>query len=386
MQKRKKEVLILSSTSLEDHGIGSLFLKDLIANAPNNFLFDEYVIPPFIVDRLLRKKKIHYKILYSLQVRMSLMQSIRIKYYINKALEAQIRDIEVTLKKKNYSFIWLITSTPELILLGKELAQRGYDIRVTVWDDPLYICSNLRLSKSVKSLVMDAFGNLLSSSKIGMVISNNMKVSYQKKYNFNSLIIRHGINAKNFSINNKLSDHISIAFAGSLYCKKEWNSLIKALSSINWKLNGKDIYIHHIGAFPTYGAKKHSNIIFHGSKTFDETISLLSTMHIGYLPYWFSKKFKIVATTSFPGKLSAYATAGLGVFHHAPEYTEVTQFLKEHPIGLACHSNSPEDLINCLSNLLALITSHDFLEARNTALDNALSSASNIKSFKDFLG
>ena len=385
MKQENKEVLILSSTSLEDQGVGSLFLKDLITNAPDNFLFSEHIIHPFLLDKLLDKKEVYYKLLYSLQVRIGFIQNFRIKYYINKALQSQINDIEVILKNKDYAFIWLITSTPELILIGKELSKKGYDIKVTVWDDPQYISSNLRLSKSVESIIMDAFRALLSNAKVGLVMSNNMKKNYEKKYNLNSLIIRHGISTQNISINNKLDDSINIAFAGSLYCKKEWNSLIDALSSINWKLQGKDVYIHHIGNFPMYGAKKDPHIIFHGLKSFDETIKLLSNMHIGYLPYWFSKEFKIVATTSFPGKMSAYAAAGLGVLHHAPDYTEVTSFLKEYPVGLTCHSNNSDEIIQCLSSLLVLISSPEFFEARNSALKNALSNTANISSFNTFL-
>lgn len=386
MKKENKEVLILSSTSLEDQGVGSLFLKDLITNAPDDFIFSEHVIHSFLLDKLLNKSEVYYKAFYSLQVRIGFIQSLRIKYYINKVLQRQINDIEVILKNKDYSFIWLITSTPELILIGKELSKKGYDIKVTVWDDPQYISSNLRLSKAVQSIVMDAFKTLLDNAKIGLVISNNMKKDYKEKYNLNSIIVRHGISTQDISINNKLDDRINIAFAGSLYCKKEWNSLIDALSSVNWKLNGKDVYIHHIGAFPIYGAKKAPHIIFHGLKSFDETIKLLSNMNIGYLPYWFSKKFKIAATTSFPGKMSAYTTAGLGVFHHAPDYTEVTSFLKEYPVGLACHSNNSDEIVQCLSSLLVLISSPDFFEARNSALKNALSSSANINSFKIFLG
>lgn len=386
MKKENKEVLILSSTSLEDQGVGSLFLKDLITNAPDNFLFSEHIIHPFLLDKLLDKKEVYYKLFYSLQVRIGFIQSFRIKYYISKALQSQINDIEVILENKDYSFIWLITSTPELILIGKELSKKGYDIKITVWDDPQYISSNLRLSKSVESIVMDAFRTLLTSAKIGLVISNNMQEDYEKKYNLDSLIVRHGISTQNISINNKLDDHINIAFAGSLYCKKEWNSLIDALSSVNWKLQGKDVYIHHIGTFPVYGAKKDPHIIFHGLKSFDETIKLLSNMHIGYLPYWFSKKFKIAATTSFPGKMSAYVTAGLGIFHHGPDYTEVTKFLKEYPVGFACHSNNSDEIIQRLSSLLDLISNPEFFEARKSALRNALSSTANISSFKTFLG
>lgn len=386
MKQENKEVLILSSTSLEDKGVGSLFLKDLITNAPDNFLFSEHIIHPFLLDKLLDKKEVYYKLFYSLQVRIGFIQNFRIKYYINKFLQSQINDIEIILKNKDYTFIWLITSTPELILIGKELSKKGYDIKVTVWDDPQYISSNLRLSKSVESIVMDAFRTLLTSAKIGLVISNNMQEDYEKKYNLDSLVVRHGISTKNISINNKLDDHINIAFAGSLYCKKEWNSLIDALSSVNWKLQGKDVYIHHIGTFPLYGAKKDPHIIFHGLKSFDETIKLLSSMHIGYLPYWFSKKFKIAATTSFPGKMSAYVTAGLGIFHHGPDYTEVTKFLKEYPVGFACHSNNSDEIIQRLSSLLVLISNPEFFEARKSALRNALSSTANISSFKTFLG
>lgn len=112
----------------------------------------------------------------------------------------------------------------------------------------------------------------------------------------------------------------------------------------------------------------------------------MSKMDIGYLPYWFSEKYSIVAKTSFPGKLSAYAAAGLAVFNHAPTYTEAAKFLEEYPFGITCASCDSENILQSLADLVSINKTSGCENARRLALISELSDSAMYSRFKKFLG
>lgn len=115
-------------------------------------------------------------------------------------------------------------------------------------------------------------------------------------------------------------------------------------------------------------------------------MSILSTMDIGYLPYWFDKEHEIVAATSFPGKMSAYAAAGLAVFHHAPSYTEPTAFLEQYPFGCSCASLDAREIEAALASLVELAATEGCHHARAEALEDELSKTAVATRFDRFIG
>lgn len=381
----EKKIILLNSSGITGAGVGSLFLKDLISSASNDVKFDDFEIKPFLISNLLSNKNLLSRFASPLFMKSGLIQSLRLFYYINYLIDKQVNVIEKKLRDKNYDFIWIITSTPELIFLGEKLVEKGYDVRVNVWDDPIYIARNLNLPKSCTTKIINSFSNLLKGSTKGLVISYKMQNDYAKNYSFRSEVVRHGVNSIKLHKKPSPSNKINIGFAGSLYCKKEWNSFLKALSDINWCVDGKDIYIHHVGTFPRYGVNKNPRVKLYGWKPFNQTLDILQSMDIGYLPYWFSDKYKVPAETSFPGKMSAYASANLAIFHHAPDYTEVTKFLKSYPFGVSCSSNSAKEIIDKLKCLVKNMNSIEYSNARTLALEHELSSNANKKKFEDFI-
>ena len=382
MQNQHFDVMIITSSNISGDGIGSFFIKDLLATIPNIKIYSK-VFTPYLMRY--KKKSLLSRIKISILARIGLFQFIRLVYFRKFVLEDYIRSIELDFKSSQSDCIWIVTSTPELIFIGERLVNKGYDVRVTVWDDPEYLAKNLRVPRFFKNKMIESFGVLLNKSNQGMVISNTMHKKYKKEYNFNSEVVRHGLDKKHITKNKNTTQKIKIVFAGSLYSKKEWNCFIEALSDINWNLLGKEICVYYIGDFPLYGANKKSNITFLGRRSFDETIELLTEMDIGYLPYWFSKDFREVAETSFPGKMSAYACSGLAVFHHAPSYTEVTDFLSIYPFGVCCDSLNSKDIIDNLKILINDLNSDLYNKSRFLAVKNELSNSANIAKLNRFL-
>jgi hypothetical protein len=168
-------------------------------------------------------------------------------------------------------------------------------------------------------------------------------------------------------------------------CIRDRNSFISALEEVNWKINQKPVYLYFIGSFPRTGVKKSNRIIFTGVKTFEQTMQLMMRMNIGYLPYWLDQKFSMVARTSFPGKLSAYAASGLAVFHHGPEYAEASSFLNKYQFGLTCASLDRNTVVSELSKLDIHSTSPKCVYARENAMQTELSVTTMSKRFAEFI-
>jgi hypothetical protein len=141
-----------------------------------------------------------------------------------------------------------------------------------------------------------------------------------------------------------------------------------------------------MGRFPLSDARRPEQAVMLGEKPFGEALEIMSSMDIGYLPYWFDQRHEIAARTSFPGKLSAYAAAGLAVFHHAPPYTEATAFLDRYRFGLACPSLEPAHVIGTLNRLVELACTDGCRAARQAAVSDELSRKAMAERFRHFLG
>lgn len=166
---------------------------------------------------------------------------------------------------------------------------------------------------------------------------------------------------------------VRIIFAGSLYSKEEWNSLVDALESAGWRAGGRDVELHFMGRFPLSGARRPERVQLLGHRPFAEAMAIMAGMDIGYLPYWFDPAHEVPARTSFPGKMSAYAAAGLTVFHHAPDYTEATAFLGQYPFGVACPSLEPDVVLSSLDEAIRLSADEASRLAREQAVARELS-------------
>lgn len=379
-----KNVIILTDNSLIKNGVGSLFIKDLVEMTPNiNYLVKEN--QPFFMGTSSFFSFL-YKIKNSLLVKFSFFQFIRLLIYKFFFLKSVVDKIKLDYNSTSASFFWITLSTPELIMIADKLVDEKYDVRVTVWDDPEYLMSNLNLPHTHKLSLLKNFSNVLSNCKKGMVISYAMYEKYKVKYGLESCVVRHGI--KKSLVRNKketIKDKVRIVFAGSLYAKEEWNNFVSALDFIEWNLSGKCIDLYYIGDFPLTGANKPDQLKFLGRKSFEGTMEILYDMHIGYLPYWFSDKYELVARTSFPGKLSAYTSAGLAIFHHGPNYTEVTSFLNKYSFGVSCDSYSRNSIIKKLDNIISKINSDEYFYNRELALNNDLSICANFDKFNSFI-
>ena len=113
----------------------------------------------------------------------------------------------------------------------------------------------------------------------------------------------------------------------------------------------KRVVIYFLGDYPLRGVKYDRHIKRLGFRSQREAADISSKCDVGYLPYWIASDHSLVASTSFPSKLSAYLGSGLPILNHGPEISETTRVMREYPIGISCHSLKVEDIYEALKQL-----------------------------------
>jgi len=377
----RRKIFLATPTQFASNGIGALFLRDLIASQPDiGFIVHEE--PPFLMGGGSAMRALR-----AASTRLPVFHSARLRWFRSRLLEKRVMAVAAAADAARADCIWVTASSPEMIWIADLLAAGGRDVRATVWDAPEYLSGNLRLDAALQDTLVDSFGSLLRRARAISVIGRTMQKDYLERYGVRSEIIRHGIDADPAMVGRKprTGGPVRIVFAGSLYSKAEWNSFVGALDAADWQVAGRPVLLHFMGRFPLSDARKPKQLVLLGEKPFDEALKVMASMDIGYLPYWFDKRHEIVARTSFPGKLSAYAAAGLAVFHHAPPYTEATGFLRNYPFGLACPSLGSDDIVQALTQLVELAGTDKCCQARQAAVRDELSREAAAARFRRFL-
>jgi len=347
------KVLLLTSTDLKTESIGSFFLLDLIKSNRKN-VYITYHVKHFLYYINPKNSLRSIYNLYAALAQSWIFNNLRFIFFRFIFLYFYLFFIKREIKKKTIDYIWLTASSPELILIGEKLIQQGFYLKLTVWDPPEYILGAIKLNLFSYNSAITSFYNLVKTSEAISVVSDSMFSRYSK-LNKKCFVIRYG--AKEFFVRNFEKIHeIRIIFAGSLYAKEEWNAFILALNEMNWKIKNHKILLYFVGNFPARGVVKSKNVIYLGYLSQKATISQLKKMHIAYLPYWFSPKFRKIASMSFPGKLSSYLQSGLVIFNHSPKYTEISKMVNKFSLGVSCNSLSSKTICKSLFEARILLS------------------------------
>ena len=238
------------------------------------------------------------------------------------------------------------------MILASRIASSGTKLRITIWDSPEYILQSQRIFSPFKNEILNNLSSCFDKSVAVSVMGKNMRQWLE--YNFKKeaiellppLVVKQGVKK---DINGE--KFIRIFFAGSLYAKKEWNSLIRALRSINWMISDKKVVIYFAGTFPIFGALKDKNVKLLGYLSEEKVIDICTKCHIGYVPYWTSPDMKLVSETSFPSKLFLYAKCGVPALFHGPVMAEANNLFATYKIGASTSSMRSEDIIKAVNSL-----------------------------------
>jgi glycosyltransferase involved in cell wall biosynthesis len=274
----------------------------------------------------------------------------RRKHYvpaIKKVSELIINHVKSTQPNR----IWAILSTTASIDITYKIARStNIPILVHVWDDPRHIMQQRKIDRFHTKQTWNRFTEILKrASRLG-VICEQMGDAYRCYSTAESIVIRHGLkNHVDPSYPKQNSNEFRIALTGSMYCYSAWKALQSALDILQWRINGKQVVLHVAGCEIDFRAFRPAQCVFHGWRDQLDIENLLSDCDLLYLPHPFEDWQRHLAELSFPTKFSTYVATGKPILLHAPSYSSVAHFAREHHFEPYTAELNPNKLANFLT-------------------------------------
>jgi glycosyltransferase involved in cell wall biosynthesis len=258
-------------------------------------------------------------------------------------------------KETRAEAVWFILQGQTPIRLALPVAEGlGVPLYTLVWDPPGWWLRGNNMNRISRAEVMHRFGQTLNRSEVVAVASDAMAEVYSQRYGANSIPMlpflpdHCGIAPKPLPER----DHYAIGLAGQIYASREFDALMKALDSLDWRIMGKPVIVVYLGANRIDHWHPRARIVRVGWTPESECLRLLSQMDLLYCPYWFDPEFREEASLSFPSKLVSYLAAGRPVLFHGPEYASPVPLFRRCAIGSACHTLAPDGVAWELRSLL----------------------------------
>jgi len=294
-------------------------------------------------------------------------------------------------RENRSQMVWAALPRPTLIYMAKKVANAlNAELVTTVMDPPEQFAIDLAMDGLSRRIMLRLFKETLQASLRCSVASKGMQAEYKKRYGIDSVVLIHGV-----SLNSKrppktrltTEGKFVIGFAGSVYAAKEWQALLNALYTVDWRIGEREVIVKVLGDWIPLRAQGKMHIEYLGWRSPEETLDILSQVDVTYLPYWFDKSRRLSVRVCFPNKLSIYLAAGRPVLYHGPENSSPTHFLQQYPAGLCCHSRQAPEIIECLRRF---VTDSDFytqaaLQA-SVAVDRELNLQIFLSRFAELIG
>jgi hypothetical protein len=384
------KVLLIVHCDLTGNGIGSLFLRDVISCYPAGRMLCYTTIPfrPSSPETIVCGCRTLVRRVPS--SRWPVAAGYLDWRFRGGALARQVDEIEDLARRESVDLIWSVLGAVSTIHLSCHLMKRiNVPLVCTEWDSPQYFALCLPMSLLPWDVVFDEYRWLLERAVRVSVMSETGRRVFREQYNVDAIPWTHGIRSTHWrpARAGDATTDLAIAFAGSLYCKREWNALMQALHRARWTVQGRNARVHFIGRFPRLFARRGEGVVEHGPQTFPRTLDLLASMDIAYLPYWLDPKWSYAVRTAFPSKLTSYVAAGLPLLYHGPRDSSVSRFLQDYPVGLECDTLNPSTILRCLERLAGDQSLLDrATAARQSALENELGHHVMLARFAQLLG
>lgn len=261
-------------------------------------------------------------------------------------------------KENEIDRLWVILQGQTMIQIARPTARKlKVPLLIQIWDHPIWWLKENKVNKISSYFILKEFENVIKESSFCATASFAMSENFTKEYqNIKTIPLIASLSSQLIKKSLKFFNdkkEITIGMAGQLYSKQEWESLLSALDSIEWKFNEKEIKIIYLGYHLSIGGHKKAHVEYLGYRSQEETISILSNTDILYCPYFFDPYYEVIAKTSFPSKLTTYLAAGKPVFFHGPDYASPAIFLKKENAGIICSSLQTEEILKKIENLIS---------------------------------
>jgi len=265
-----------------------------------------------------------------------------------------IRSTVDAAREFNADAIWFIVEGHSMIRMEYKIAKAlRIPVFTLVWDPPGWWLRENRVNRFTKKKTLERFNDLLRLSKRTATASWAMADQY-RDIGANTIPLLASLD-KDLAYEPAMQpwdrDEFIITIAGQTYATTEWESLLKALENLQWRINGKKIILRILSRYATMRANSASQIEFLGWRSQAETIDLLSTSDILFCPYWFNPEFATEARLSFPSKLTSYFASGRPLFFLGPPYSSPAILIEQQKVGLGCYSLNISDIASGILRL-----------------------------------
>jgi glycosyltransferase involved in cell wall biosynthesis len=308
-----------------------------------------------------------------------------------RMIEKNIINRAVSFGKDNdVDCVWAVLQGRTVIISARKIAQKlGVPLLTHIWDDPSWALREANLDKRTEIRALAEYDSAIKSSSACATASIVMSKEYKDKYSIKTFAFLGSLEKElaRAPANSLVSESgLTIGLAGQLYALKEWDALVGALESSNWKIRGRKVKILLIGHLDHIPVPRGAPVEKVGHKSLEETIEILSSVDVTYCPYWFAKEYEPVARTSFPCKLTAYLAAGRSVFFHGPTYASPAHFIEDNNAGICCYSLEASEILEKLSSLVENVSLYQRLATNGRrAFDKYLTLDVLEKEFVEFL-
>ena len=250
--------------------------------------------------------------------------------------------------------VWVPLAGPTMINIAGALPKRlGIPMVTTVWDPPDYALPHYwGIRGNALARIMNRFADAIGGSVRSAVASTEMKETYERRYGTPCVPMIHGLPDSEWMAPTGLrppNEPFVIGYAGSLYARREWDALIAALGSVQWRVSGRDAIVRVLASGIDVRVTGPARIEFLGWHSTSDAVKILSGCDVCYVPYWFDEAFQPGVELSFPNKVSLYLAAGRPILYHGPHRSTPTRFLERWPVGVACHSLEPRAISEALT-------------------------------------
>ena len=289
------------------------------------------------------------------------------------------------------ALLWVVLNRPTIIHMAHHVARAlGVPMVVTVCDPPASWSADQGLGARATRRMEDAFAACLREAARVTTASEGMRQDYRERYGVDSGVLIHAVPAAQVRDPGAApapGAPVRIAFAGSLYARREWDALLDALDGAGWQLGTRPVQLRVIGRPVEVAPSRRAHVEQMGWLSVEETIGHVADADVAYLPYWFDEARRTSVRLCFPNKMTTYLAAGRPVFYHGPEDASAAAFLRRYPAGVACHTLEPDAILASLVSLFDADGAYDAaVRAGRRALEEELGEHVLVERFAHLLG
>lgn len=240
-------------------------------------------------------------------------------------------------RREGVDLVWAVLQGQSLIQIASEVAQSlGVPLVTQVRNVPLWSLLEHQIDRFNRRATLSDFDRAVRASRVCVTATPAMSARYQEQYGTPCAPLAYGYPA-DWSKSPNLEDFpgatIEIGVTSIPDAPGEWLQLLRALNMSGWQVRSRRVRVNVIGVAPAPGEAPAGSIRHFGWRNSRETVDILSTMDILYLPVQFFGIMEDAARLTYPKNMPLYLAAGRPILLHAPASAAASDYLRNNQAG-----------------------------------------------------